>query len=91
MVPPTACPRSTAELRASTPWVAAGGSATALAAAPLGPEEKIGTLAPGFEAALSVVEGNPSEDITALRRVVFVMRGGVVYRNDASRYSSRSR
>ena len=58
-------------------------SATALAAASLGLGDEIGTLAPGFEADLIAVEGNPAEDITALRRVVFVMKGGVVYRNDA--------
>ena len=60
-------------------------SATSVAAASLGLDEEIGTLAPGFEADLIAVEGNPAEDITALRRVVFVMKGGVVYRNDASR------
>ncbi|HIF21203.1 MAG TPA: amidohydrolase [Gemmatimonadetes bacterium] len=58
-------------------------SATSLAAASLGLGDEIGTLAPGFEADLIAVEGNPAEDITALRRVVFVMKGGVVYRNDA--------
>ncbi len=58
-------------------------SATSLAAASLGLGDEIGTLAPGFDADLIAVEGNPAEDITALRRVVFVMKGGVVYRNDA--------
>ncbi len=56
-------------------------SATSLAAASLGLEDEIGTLAPGFEADLIGVDGNPAEDITALRRVVFVMKGGVVYKN----------
>jgi imidazolonepropionase-like amidohydrolase len=58
-------------------------SATSLAAASLGLGDEIGTLAPGFDADLIAVEGNPAEDITALRRVIFVMKGGVVYRNDA--------
>ncbi len=58
-------------------------SATSLAAESLGLEDRIGTLAPGFQADLIAVEGNPAEDITALRRVVFVMKGGVVYRNEA--------
>ena len=56
-------------------------SATSLAAESLGLEDEIGTLAPGFEADLIGVDGNPAEDITALRRVVFVMKGGVVYKN----------
>ncbi len=56
-------------------------SATSVAAESLGLEDEIGTLAPGFEADLIGVDGNPAEDITALRRVVFVMKGGVVYQN----------
>ena len=56
-------------------------SATSLAAESLGLGDKIGTLASGFEADLVATDGNPLEDITAVRRVVFVMKGGKVYRN----------
>ena len=58
-------------------------SATSRAAESLGLEEEIGTIAPGFQADLIALDGNPAEDITALRRVVFVMKGGVVHRNEA--------
>jgi imidazolonepropionase-like amidohydrolase len=56
-------------------------SATSLAAESLNLQNSIGTLAPGFEADLIAVEGDPTRDITALTRVVFVMRGGRVYKN----------
>jgi imidazolonepropionase-like amidohydrolase len=56
-------------------------SITSLAAESLGLEKTIGTLADGFQADLVAVDGNPLEDITALRRVVFVMKGGKVMRN----------
>ena len=54
---------------------------TSLAAQSLNLGDKIGTVAPGMEADLVAVEGNPLQDITALRRVVFVMKGGKVYKN----------
>jgi imidazolonepropionase-like amidohydrolase len=57
-------------------------SATSLAARSLGLEDEIGTAAPGFTADLVAVEGNPLEDVTALRRVRFVMKDGVVHRYD---------
>ena len=56
-------------------------SATSLAAESLGMGDRIGAVATGYEADLVATEGNPLEDITAVRRVVFVMRGGKVYRN----------
>ena len=54
-------------------------SATSLAARSLGLEDEIGAAATGFIADLVAVDGNPLEDVTALRRVRFVMRDGVVY------------
>ena len=55
-------------------------SANSVAAAALGMEDRIGALAPGFEADLIALDGDPLKDLTAVRRVVFVMRGGVVYK-----------
>ena len=58
-------------------------SATSLAAASLGLQGSLGTLAPGMEADLIALDGDPSRDITALRRVAFVMKGGRVVKNHA--------
>src|ERR1022692_2454514 len=55
-------------------------SATSLSAESLGLGAQIGTVAAGFEADLVATEGNPLDDITAVRKVQFVMRGGRVYR-----------
>jgi imidazolonepropionase-like amidohydrolase len=60
-------------------------SATSLGAQAVGMGNQIGTIAPGFQADLIAVEGDPTRDITALRRVVFVMKGGRVYRWDGAR------
>lgn len=57
---------------------------TALNAQALGLADNLGTIAPGMEADLVAVDGDPLKDITALRRVVFVMKGGKVYRNVAA-------
>ncbi len=39
-----------------------------------------GKLEAGLRADIVAVPGNPLEDITALQRVAFVMKAGVVYR-----------
>lgn len=57
-------------------------SANSLAAEALGMAHQIGSIAPGMEADLIALEGDLLKDITAVRRVVFVMKGGVVYKND---------
>ncbi|HEX8116878.1 MAG TPA: amidohydrolase family protein [Pyrinomonadaceae bacterium] len=56
-------------------------SAQSLGAEALGMSDRIGSLAPGFEADIIALDGDPLKEITAVRRVVFVMKGGVVYKN----------
>jgi imidazolonepropionase-like amidohydrolase len=54
--------------------------ATSLAAESLAMADAIGTLAPGYEADIIAVSGNPLNDIDMLRSVVFVMKGGRVHK-----------
>ena len=53
---------------------------TSLAAESMGLGKEIGTIAAGFSADLVAVDGDPTQDITALQRVRFVMRNGKVYK-----------
>ncbi|MGE3808268.1 MAG: amidohydrolase family protein [Gemmataceae bacterium] len=55
-------------------------ASTSVAAKVLKLEDKIGTLKPGLLADLIAVEGDPSADITALRKVKLVMKNGVLFR-----------
>ena len=55
-------------------------SATSLNAESLNLANEIGTIARGFQADIIAVDGDPLKDITALGRVVFVMKGGRVYK-----------
>ena len=59
-------------------------SATSLGAEAIGLGNQIGRIAAGYQADLIAVDGDPLKDITALRRVVFVMKGGRVYRWDGN-------
>src|SRR5256885_3623434 len=57
-------------------------SANSLGAEAMGLGNLIGSIAPGLEADIIALDGDPLKDITAVRRVAFVMKGGVVYKND---------
>jgi len=60
-------------------------AANSRAAESLNMQNEIGSIALGMQADIIAVDGDPVKDITAVRRVVFVMKGGRVYRNDAER------
>ena len=55
-------------------------SATKTAADILGWGDRVGTIEAGKFADLIAVSGNPLRDITELEHVIFVMKGGVVYK-----------
>jgi imidazolonepropionase-like amidohydrolase len=59
-------------------------STTSLAAESMGLEKQIGSLTAGLQADIVAVDGDPLQDITALRRVSFVMKGGKVYKHTAA-------
>ena len=71
-------------------WMARNGMTAlqALRAATLGGAEvlgwsdRVGSIEPGKLADLVAIDGDPLSDITAVERVRFVMKGGVVYRNE---------
>ena len=48
----------------------------------LGWPDKVGVVEPGHYADIIAVEGDPLQDVTTLERVKFVMKGGVVYKNE---------
>ncbi|MGH9408556.1 MAG: amidohydrolase family protein [Vicinamibacterales bacterium] len=55
-------------------------SANSLAAESLRMDKEIGSIAPGFDADIIAIDGDPLKDITAVTHVVFVMKGGTIYK-----------
>lgn len=69
-------------VEAGMPALEAIQSATLKGAELLGMEDRLGTIAPGKVADIVAVPGNPVEDIGLMMKVNFVMKDGVVYKND---------
>ncbi len=59
-------------------------AATREAATLLGIADETGTLEPGKAADIVAVKGDPLKDIKATEQVIFVMKGGKIYRNDTA-------
>jgi imidazolonepropionase-like amidohydrolase len=59
-------------------------AANARAAESLNLQNEIGAMEPGMQADIIALDGDPLKDITAVRRVVFVMKGGRVYKNESA-------
>lgn len=58
-------------------------SGTSVPAELLGWGDKCGVIEPGKWADIVAVSGDPLSDITELERVKFVMKGGVIYKNES--------
>ena len=56
-------------------------SANSLGAEAMGLQNQIGSIASGLQADIIALDGDPLKDITAVRRVVFVMKAGMVYKH----------
>jgi len=72
---------------AKQPAMEAMVSANSLGAQAIGLGDKIGAIAVGMDADIIAIDGNPLDDITAVRRVVIVMKGGRIYKNAAESHT----
>jgi imidazolonepropionase-like amidohydrolase len=64
-------------------------SATSGVARAIGMDDRIGAVAPGMQADLIATTGDPSREIEALRRVMFVMQGGRVVKLERAKVAVR--
>ena len=69
-----------ARIKLGQPAMDALTSATSVNAESLRMSDQIGSIAPGLQADIIAVNGDPLTDATTLRKVAFVMKGGVVYK-----------
>ena len=60
-------------------------AATIEAAELLGMKDQVGVVESGYFADIVASGANPLADIRAMKGIQFVMKGGVVYRNDSSK------
>jgi imidazolonepropionase-like amidohydrolase len=71
-------------VEAGMPPMEAIKSATVMAADLLGLSDKLGSLEKGKIADIIAVNGNPIQDITNMKNVVFIMKEGVIYKQQNS-------
>jgi imidazolonepropionase-like amidohydrolase len=64
-------------------------SANSVSAEAIGMGGQLGRLAPGYTADIIALDGDPLKDITAVRRVVFVMHDGKIYKWEGPRSEHR--
>lgn len=72
------------EVKAGVPALKALQIATWNSAKLLKQEKDLGSIAPGKLADLVLVDGNPAEDISSVRRCRIVTKGGTMYKSDAA-------
>jgi imidazolonepropionase-like amidohydrolase len=75
--------------RGGQPAMDAVTSVTSLSAKSLGMGDSLGRIADGYLADVIATDGDPSREIEAALRVVFVMKGGRIYRNEPARGAAR--
>lgn len=73
-----------ARIRLGQPAMDAIDDATSVGAESLRLGSRLGSIAPGYDADIIAVHGNPLADATTLRHVSFVMKAGTVYKDTVS-------